>query len=89
MCQEQERFFRGVEIAVRDCKFENMVENAATRKSGELLCAILLPLTSILHLSTPLVSTGPGRYTGVEDCPRVALAPQSHCGIGYSQFLPQ
>ena len=30
-------------------KFENMVESAATRKSGELLCAILLPLTSILH----------------------------------------
>ena len=28
---------------------------------------------SLLHLSTPLISTGPGRYTGVEDCPRVAL----------------
>ena len=28
---------------------------------------------SLLHISTPLISTGPGRYTGVEDCPRVAL----------------
>ena len=51
---------------------------------------------SLLHLSTPLISTGPGRYTGVEDCPRVALpraivgsdTPIFYLRVGDSVFLP-
>ena len=54
-------------------------------KVNKALVGLMDLSDSLLHLSTPLISTGPGRYTGVEDCPRVAL-PRAIVGSDTPNF---